>query len=57
MVSSCRRMNGRQPEGPRTDLVVGGRALGGLLVGMLNDHDSSAVNWSPYKISAGVWYV
>lgn len=39
------------------DWSDGGRALGGLLVGMLNDHDSSAVNWSPYKISAGVWYV
>lgn len=56
MVSRCRKMNGRQPEGPRTDLVCVG-TLGGLLIGRLGGHDSSAVNWSPYKISAWVWYV
>lgn len=35
--------------------VCGG--FGGLLIGRLGGHDSSAVNWSPYKISAWVWYV
>ena len=56
MVSSCRKMNGHQPEGLRTDPDCGG-ALGDLLIDMLGGHNSFAVNWSPYKISAGVWYV